>query len=71
MKKFWMLLVDGTETCRKRHYALVEARQEAERLARQEGRTVALLEMVEYCEIAPSPVEWEVAKDEWTETNGG
>ena len=60
-EKFWMVLVDGTETCRYKHETLELARLEAERLIKlplNYGKGVTILEAIEYGTIIYPPVEW-------------
>src|SRR3990167_709734 len=48
---FYLLLVDGTETCRQRHATIEEARTEARRLLHQphnQGKGITVLKAVEY-----------------------
>ncbi len=55
-----MLLIDGTETCRKKHGTRGSALQEAERLLyipENKGKGVTLLEAVSYAEIKPL-IKW-------------
>ena len=58
---FYMLLVDGTETCRKRHATIEEARTEAKWLLHHpenEGKGVTILKAVEYGREPEREIEW-------------
>lgn len=60
-EKFWMVLVDGTETCRHKHQTLEAARLEAERLIKTTphyDKGVTILEAMEHGTIIYPPVEW-------------
>jgi len=63
MNKFWVNWVEGTDGGRRfRWYSLVEAEDEAERLARLPdvmGRNVYVLEYIEKCRVGELPVEWD------------
>jgi hypothetical protein len=63
MTKFWMVIRgdgEGSATSAKRHYSFVDARNEAERLARKEGVPFYVLEAIGRCEVATPvpPVNW-------------
>ena len=64
MKRFWECFVEGTgggQHCR--HFSLLEAQREAERLARLSnvnGKTVYLFECIGECKVEQEPVKWEV-----------
>ena len=61
MKTFWMVLVDNTYSTSRKHFSFEEAKTEAERLVRKEGRGASVLQVVAHCGLAPSPIEWETA----------
>lgn len=66
MEKFWMLLVDGTTTCSRKHLTLSGAQEEAARLLNQpqnQGKRVHLLESIGYGVIGHQPVRWQYEKD--------
>lgn len=56
--KFWMLFVDGQSQLSKKHFDKDGAEQEAERLAREQGSPVFLLESVSVCELQEAPIKW-------------
>ena len=59
--KFFMVLVDGTHSCSKKHYSKHEAVIEAERLVRllgNQNKGATILEAVEYCKIE-YPITWQ------------
>jgi hypothetical protein len=61
MDKFWMVLIDGTESCRYKHPTFESARIEAERLLNKTGNFgngATILEAVEYGKIKLNPIEW-------------
>ncbi len=62
--KFWMCMVDGTTNPRYVHWTEGEARLEAERLARQTGSDVFLLEAVDFVRVTKPqpPTEWKPTK---------
>jgi len=48
-EKFWMVWVHGTPTTERRHTSALEARREADRVARQNvGKKVYVLEALDY-----------------------
>lgn len=53
--KFWMVFAEGGQSPRKQHYEKGEAEEEAQRLARLNGRPAYVLESVCGYEI-PEPV---------------
>ena len=55
---FWMVWVEGTEGTRKRYEVMGDAEVEAERLAKQTGKLVYLLQSVKFCQVPARPVEW-------------
>ena len=55
MDKFY-LFVEGTGGFRVGHETHLIAQQEAERLARKEGKRVYILQAIEYCELDYVPV---------------
>jgi hypothetical protein len=61
MDKFWMLLVDGRESCHFCHMTLESARREAERLLNLPenlGKGVTILSAIEYGKIQIHPIDW-------------
>ena len=59
-KVFWMVYVAGRGAPAVRHYELLEALAEAERLARKEpGLAVYLLTVVSWCVAARPDIRWE------------
>ena len=58
MDTFWMVYVSGTEGTRKRYEVYQDAVTEAERLARQTGKPVFMMEAVGVCETSSAPVVW-------------
>ena len=58
MDKFYMCFVEGKASPVKKHFTMPEAHEEAERLARKEGKPVYVLLACEVCEIAEAPVQW-------------
>jgi len=67
MKKFWMVLLDGTDSCRHKHETLEAAKIEAERLLHQAQKSdyrrangVTILEAVERGSMEWPPVTWEL-----------
>ena len=62
MDKFWMVYVWGAAGSKEWRYASeTEAKDEAERLARQHenfGRKVVILEATQYCEVPARSVTW-------------
>ena len=59
--KFFMVLVDGTHSCSKKHYSKHEAVIEAERLVRlpsNQDKGATILEAIEYCKIEYYPITW-------------
>ena len=58
---FYQLLLDGMETCRKRHATLEEARTEAKRLLHlphNHGKGITILQAVSYGRLLEGEVEW-------------
>ena len=65
---FYMLLVDGTETCRKRHASIEAARTEAMRLLLQlenQGKGITILKAIEYGKLPEREVEWRTIGGPW------
>jgi hypothetical protein len=66
MLQFWECYVEGTDGGRHyKWYSLLEAQNEAERLARLpdvQGKTVYLFECVGKCKAEHPPVKWEVPR---------
>lgn len=61
MDKFYMIFVEGKGTPSVHHLTRLEAKNEAERLARLHdniGRRVYVLEAVDYCVAEDIPVRW-------------
>ena len=62
MRKYWTVFVEGTDGGRHyRHTSLASANTEAERLAQlplNRGRKVFVMEMVAYCYVPETPVNW-------------
>lgn len=59
--KFWMVYVEGTRGCSRRHTEYEIAKGEAERLLKQPcnyGKKVYLLEAVEFVHFEEMPVQW-------------
>ena len=58
---FFMLLVDGTETAKKRHATIEAARQEASRLLNlpdTKGKGITILKAVEQGKLPEVGIEW-------------
>jgi len=55
-QRFWMVLVDGSESTSHRHYSEQDARDEAERLAINTGEDVFVLEAQVF--VRPVTTEW-------------
>jgi hypothetical protein len=67
MVKFWMVYVEGSRGCSRKHDTRQSAIDEAERLLRlpdNAGRNVFLLESMGYVHFEPLPVKWEMIKDD-------
>ena len=61
MEKFYMLLVDGTNSCRYKHLTLDEAVEEATELLHQPqnyGKGITILKSISYGKVETSPVKW-------------
>ena len=64
---FWMVLIDGTASCRVKHRTCMEAQHEAARLLslrENAGRGATLLKAVAYGKPEIAPVLWREIKDE-------
>ena len=58
---FWMILIDGTASCRAKHRTCMEAQDEAARLLslpENAGRGATLLKSVAYGKLKIPPVLW-------------
>jgi len=63
MERWWECYVEGTDGGRHyRHWNLVTAQKEAERLARLTKMTVYLFECVGQCRTEETPVKWEIPR---------
>ena len=65
MERFWVCSVEGTNGGRYRHWTLVGAEIEAERLAKlpyNQGRMVYLFEYIGGCKAEQTPVKWEIPR---------
>ena len=63
MERWWECYVEGTNGGRHyHHWTLLNARTEAERLARLTGKTVYLFECIGKCKMKESPIVWEVPR---------
>lgn len=59
MEQFWMVYVDGGDSPRHQHTSYQSAKEEAERLARKEGRRVFVLLPINFVE-ATVQLAWSV-----------
>ena len=57
--KFWVVYVIGRSSPVYKHFTLLDATKEAERLAVKERTTVYVLETVHYCYVASLPIVWQ------------
>ena len=61
VETWWECYVEGTnEGTHHHHRTLQDAKKEAERLARLEGKRVCVFEFVGRCKTKQTPVEWEI-----------
>ena len=63
--KFFMVLVDDTRCCSKKHSTKRGAKAEAERLVRlpsNQDKGATILEAIEYCKIEYYPITWQGIK---------
>ena len=58
MDRFYMLYAEGKGAPTKKHFTVLEAHEEAERLARKEEKPVYVLLAWKVCEITKAPVQW-------------
>ena len=61
--KFWMVFAEGGQAPNKQYFSKVDAREEAKRLAKKNGRPVYMLESVVGYEV-PEPALSEFRTDE-------
>lgn len=63
IESFWICYIEGTDGGRHyRHWSLVNAQTEAERLAKYTGKKVYLFRCVGICQMEQSPVKWKVPR---------
>ncbi len=61
VEPFWVCYVEGTDGgYHYKHYLLVKAQTEAERLARLTGKTVYLFECIGECETELPSIKWRI-----------
>ncbi len=60
MEKFWYCVVGGTNLMSREQKTFPEAKEEAEKLAREyKGHRVWVLETLAVCKLDDQPVKWE------------
>lgn len=62
--KFWMVFAEGGQSPNKQHFSEFDARAEAQRLAKKNGRRAYVLESVTGYEV-PEPAVSEFRTDEY------